>query len=105
MVQEEKLCDEVETVGEYWIDSGGILERQWYRKKSYVMKWRQWGNIGETVVQEEMLCDEVETVGEYWRDSGGNIGETVVQYEKLCYEVETVGEYWRDSGAGRKVML
>ena len=70
MVQEEKLCDEVETVGEYWRDSGGILERQWCRKKSYVMKWRQWGNIGETVVQEEKLCDEVETVGEYWRDSG-----------------------------------
>ena len=41
-----------------------------------MMKWRQWGNIGETVVQDE----------------------------KLCYEVETVGEYWRDSGAGRKVM-
>ena len=55
------------------------MERQWYRKKSYVMKWRQWGNIGETVVQKEKLCDEVETVG--------NIGETV-------------GEYWRDSGAG-----
>ena len=33
------------------------MERQWCRKKSYVMKWRQWGNIGETVV-------------EYWRDSG-----------------------------------
>ena len=30
------------------------------------MKWRQWGNIGETVVQEEKLCDEVETVVEYW---------------------------------------
>ena len=92
MVQEEKLCDEVETVGEYWRDSGGILERQWgnigetvgeywrdsggilerqwCRMKGYVMKWRQWGNIGETVVQEEKLCDEVETVGEYWRDSG-----------------------------------
>ena len=42
MVQDERLCDEVETVG----------------------------NIGETVVQEERLCDEVETVGEYWRDSG-----------------------------------
>ena len=60
------------------------------------MKWRQWGNIGETVVQEEKLCDEVETVG--------NIGETVVQDERLCDEVETVGEYWRDSGTGRKVM-
>ena len=57
MVQEEKLCDEVETVGEYWRDSGGILERQWCRMKGYVMKWRQWGNIGEIV-------------GEYWRDSG-----------------------------------
>ena len=59
-----------ETVGEYWRDSGGILERQWCRMKGYVMKWRQWGNIGETVVQEEKLCDEVETVGEYWKDSG-----------------------------------
>ena len=29
------------------------------------MKWRQWGDIGETVVQEEKLCDEVVTVGEY----------------------------------------
>ena len=54
-----------------------------------MMKWRQWGNIGETVVQEEKLCDEV---------------ETVVQDERLCDEVETVGEYWRDSGTGRKVM-
>ena len=53
MVQDEWLCDEVETVGEYWRDSGGILERQWCRMKGYVMKWRQWGNIGETVVQEE----------------------------------------------------
>ena len=44
-------------MGEYWRDSGGILERQWV-------------NIGETVVQDERLCDEVETVGEYWRDSG-----------------------------------
>ena len=34
------------------------------------MKWKQWGNIGETVVQDERLCYEVETVGEYWRDSG-----------------------------------
>ena len=68
MVQEEKLCDEVETVGEYW--------RDWCRMKGYVMKWRQWGDIGETVVQEE----------------------------KLCHEVVTVGEYCRDSGAGRKVM-
>ena len=66
MVQDERLCYEVETVVEYLRDSGGILERQWFRMKSYVMKWRQWGNIGETVVQEERLCYEVETVGEYW---------------------------------------
>ena len=87
------------------------MERQWYRKKSYVMKWRQWGNIGETVVQDERLCDEVETVGEYWRDSGGILERQ--WYRKKSYVMkwrqwgnigETVGEYWRDSGAGRKVM-
>ena len=37
----------------------GILERQWSRKRSYVM------NIGEAVEQEEKLCDEVEKVREF----------------------------------------
>ena len=59
-----------------------------------MMNWRQWGNIGETVVQEEKLCDEVETVGEYWRDSGGILER---QWGNIG---ETVGEYWRYSGAG-----
>ena len=44
-----------------------------------MMKWRQLGNIGETV-------------GEYWRDSGGILERQWVNIG------ETVGEYWRDSG-------
>ena len=58
MEQEEKLCDEVETVREFTylgdrVGAGGgceaavtenvmgILESQWSRKKCYVMKWKQ----------------------------------------------------------------
>ena len=101
MEQEERLCDGVKTVREYWGGSGagrkvmwcsgnceGILGRQWSRKKGYVMEWKLWGNIGEAVEQEEKLCDVVETVREFTylgdRVSAGGGCEATVTARTWC---------------------
>ena len=74
--QDEKLCDEVETV------TGNIGEAMGQDEKLCDEVGTVTGNIGEAMGQDEKLCDEVGTVT-------GNIGEAMGQDEKLCDEVET----------------
>ena len=87
MEQEEKLCDEVETVMEFTHLGDRVKSMTPKSSRNHTCRKCD-GDIGEAVKQEERLCDEMETVREFTylgdRVSAGGGCETAVTARTSC---------------------